>query len=141
MTTPLTFFILSGFVMAYLILHKEMEIAFGRGLIMKNLLLKGDLWFHGLFSKIRKFVSLLTWRNLVIALNYLLVVVLRGIIAAGSFIRKKMTRTLDDLTYKQEKLTRSNAASAYLKQIAEEKRRREEMAGSPGDQSPEQGSD
>lgn len=121
MTTPLIFFSLSGFVMIYLIVHKRMEVSHKRGLILKTLIHKGDVWTHKIYAEIRRTGSFITKRNAVLLLNYCVVMFLRAIVYTSSVIRREVSRVLDRLVRKQEVLTKSGAASAYLKQISEHK--------------------
>lgn len=121
MTTPLVFFILSGFVMIYLILHKHMELVYGRGLIVKSILHRGDHVSHTWLGKFRHWFSHVTRRNIVIAINHSIVVFLRACIFVSSYIRNSMARALEKLSRREEVLKKNGAASAYLKHITEAK--------------------
>ena len=119
MILPLTFFISSGFVMFFLVLHKYMERAFGSGLIVKSILHKVDDWSHRRYAELKRVVSYFTRRNTVLILNYFIVYFLRAFITLGSAIKKGMLYMIEKLVRRQEVLTKHGAASAYLKHISE----------------------
>lgn len=121
MTLPIVFFSLSGFAMIYLVLHKRMEHSYGKGLILRNVVHKCDGMAHACYSKSKRFASYINKKNLVIILNHIVVVFLKATIFISTAIKKEMSVILEKLTRKQEVLTKKGAASAYLKQISENK--------------------
>ena len=115
----LILFVASGIVLLFLIVHKHVEVAYGRGLIMKTLAHKADIWFHARFTSFNVLVSKITLKTIVHALNFSFVWLVRVFLAFGSFISKNVRELIKRFAHKEGSLNNSGAASFYLKEIKE----------------------
>jgi hypothetical protein len=117
----LVLFVISGAVIAFLIIHKQVEVTYGRGLIMKNLAHNADVWFHTRFTSLGKITSKITPVNIVRTLNFAFVWLARVFLAFGSFVSKNVRELVTRLAHREGSLDNTGAASFYLKQIKENK--------------------
>lgn len=115
----LALFVISGAVLIFLIIHKHVEVVYGRGLIMKSLAHDADIWFHARFTTIGSFTKRLSLKNFVLVLNFSFVWLARVFLAFGSFISKNVRGLIERFAHKEGSLDNSGAASFYLKQIKE----------------------
>lgn len=117
----LILFVASGIVLLFLLVHKQVELVYGRGLIMKNLARDADVWFHARYVSLKAFVSKLSVRNFVWALNFAFVWLARVFLAFGSYVGKNVRELVAKFAHKEGTLKDSGSASFYLKQIKENK--------------------
>lgn len=121
MTFLLSLFIISGLALLFLIIHKEIELAYGRGLIMKTIAHKTDAWLHGRVDTVRSHKDKLTRQNMLVWSRGLFVHLLRFTLGMFGKLRKSILKLIDKMEKKQVSLGQPGAASFYLKQIAESK--------------------
>jgi hypothetical protein len=117
----LALFIGSGIGLVYLLVHKHMEIVYGRRLIMKTLAHKADIWFHVRFKELGHVLSFLNKRNIARWINMFAVLVVRGVLALIGLVRKNTRGAVEKLSKTQETLKERGSASEYLRQIGETK--------------------
>lgn len=129
MTFLLLLFIASGTTLIFLIIHKEVELAYGRGLIMKTVAHKTDMWLHEKVGAVRGYKSLVTKKNILSVSHFSLVYILKLTLGFFSKMRKKILKIIDKMEKKQVSLGEPGAASFYLKQITESKESDKRLTG------------
>jgi len=113
-------FIASGLTMVLLVLHKHMEITYGKGLIMRRLAHSADGRVRIATRTVRKVTPLFKRRYLARFIHMVIIVLARAIIATSRWIHGAIYGTRERFS-KNEPQILGEGASMYVKQISETK--------------------
>jgi len=116
----LVLFLGSGLMMIILVLHKHMEIVYGKGLILKGFAHKADGRVRTVSHAASKVAPLLRRRYVARFIHMVIIIVLRAIIATWKWVHS-MVHTITDRFSKNEPKVLGEGASMYVKQISENK--------------------
>ena len=122
-------------VMVFLIVHKHMEVNNGMKTIVATTREKTDPVLRDFHNNTGKILSEITLDNIILFINKVFVFVVRFFMHASHHVHTISSSIVEKASQKREDLTRSGAASFYLKQIKESK----ETEGKVVEKSPETG--
>ena len=122
MTLELIVMAVSALVMVFLIVHKHFESTRGLRSRMIDAREKTDPILEKAHRETRKFVSYFTVKNGILLANYVFVGVIRFFMNVSRKIHDTSSRVIEKASKKTEDLSRSGAASFYLKKIKETKK-------------------
>jgi hypothetical protein len=121
MALELTLMVLSGAGMIALLVHKHLEISRGLETRAQNMREKADPVLHTIHHSTGRFVSHITFHNALLVLNQTFVHIVRFFMDTSHKVHKVSSNLVEKASKKTEDLSRSGAASFYLKQIKDAK--------------------
>lgn len=121
MILPLVFFIISGLVIAVLIIHKQRVLSHGRGIAVLQTLSGLDETVTGATKKIKTHISLVNKNNIFKVLNGAFVFVMRVLLAIVEWVRNHIHTLYEKARHEKPKINITGSSSVYLKQISEVK--------------------
>lgn len=120
MTIPLTLFVLSLLSIITLIVHKRLELAHGKGLIIVDAISDFDDKVTHAEEKIKNYASHVTMENSSRIFHSALLFSIRIVLAVVEWIRVRVHQLHEKVQYKKPKIDATNASSSvYLKQIGD----------------------
>ncbi len=121
MTIELTLMTLSGLGMIALLARKHLEMSRGVGQTSWAVRQKTDPILQNLHHSTGRFFSYLTLHNFILLLNFAFVRVIRFFMEISRKVHTASASIVEKASKKTEDLSKSGAASFYLKQIKETK--------------------
>jgi hypothetical protein len=116
----LVLFIGSGITMMILVLHKHMEITYGKGLILKGFAHRADGRVRTIIHTTHKVVPFFRRRYVARFIHMGIIVVLRAMIATWKWTGS-ISHTIARTFSKNEPKVLGEGASMYIKQITKDK--------------------
>ena len=107
--------------MASLLVHKQMEISYGRGLVVQGFLRSSDIFVHKWYKIVRGWIFKLNVQNIVKGVNWLFVEIARGVMYFSRRVHKIAHTTAENLSPKEAinvSVTKPTT-SEFLKKITE----------------------
>ena len=111
-------FALSGLVMVFLLVHKQIELSRGRGILATDVTKKSDKHVHHWYSKIKNWLLMVNTKNIVRGLNMFFVIIARIIMDLSKQIHVLAHKVTEKLAHQKEVVGDSSKASEYLKKIS-----------------------
>ena len=122
MVLEITLMTISGLGMAALLVNKHLERARGDFLApVEDMRQKADPILRNLHHSTGRFFSYITVHNIVLILNYAFVHLVKFCMDLSHKVHTMLSGVVEKASRKTEDLSRSGAASFYLKQIKESK--------------------
>jgi hypothetical protein len=121
MIFELSLMTVSAAVMIFLLIHKQRELVSGGKTSISVVREKADPLLRDIHQSTGKVLSGVTLHNFILFSNHLFVMVVRLFMHVSHRVHKTSSSIVEKASKKREDLTRSGAASFYLKQIKETK--------------------
>ncbi|HEU5114613.1 MAG TPA: hypothetical protein VFT82_02500 [Candidatus Paceibacterota bacterium] len=121
MILELTLMTVSGLGMIALLVHRHLELSRGVAGKVREVRAKTDPILTNLHHTTGRFFSYFTLHNFVLLVNYAFVHVVRFFMNIAHEVHTASSKLVEKASKKTEDLSRSGAASFYLKQIKETK--------------------
>ncbi len=127
MILPLTLFIISGLAIVSLIVHKQLVLSRGKGILGLDAISDFDGKVTDATEKIKTHAALVNKNNTFKVLNGAFVFVMRVLLAIVEWVRNHIHTLYEKARNEKPKLSGNGSSSVYLKQISEVKEEKKDF--------------